>query len=144
MKAPNHPASLSHRLILRLSVAIGIVSVIACAIFVLLFAKSERLALENDANLAVSHLATMLEKPLWDFDAERIQFIGETFTRDNRIASLTVLGDGGEKLYSFQREEGNGGVGRHAIVAHSGNKIGELDVAFTKRAYYVHSHPIGI
>ena len=136
MTEPDSRKSLSRRLIVRLSVAIGLVSGVACATMVLFSAHSEKLSLERGADLTMSHLSASLEQPLWNLDAAAITFIGETFARNNQISALTFLGEDGKELYSFRREDGGKGVRRHSAVQHRGRKIGEIDAAFSRKSYY--------
>ena len=131
------PVFLSRRLIVKLCVGIGLVSLVACAGFVWAVARAERAALQNDADQALAHLAGVLEKPLWDYDDEGVKFIGETFARDNRIGGLTVLGAQSNRLYSFAREDDAGGVRRHSGVWHSGKRIGSISVVLTAKLYNV-------
>jgi signal transduction histidine kinase len=134
----NHHPSLATRLISRLSFAIGMVSIAACSVFVLLTARSEQLTLENDADLTISNLVGVLERPMWDLDQGHISFIGETFSRNGLISSLTVRGDDGEMLYSFKRKDDRVGVLRQSAIMHQGAQIGQVEVGLTNSIYYEH------
>ncbi|HEY3322791.1 MAG TPA: PAS domain S-box protein, partial [Planctomycetota bacterium] len=138
----NHKSSLAYRLIWRLSLAIGVVSIIACTSFAVLTAKNERLELARQTDVAIAYLVGVLEKPLWDFDSERITLICETFSRNIDISSVICRDDSDETLYTFQREDGDGSTKRQAVVWHKGNKIGEVEVAFTNKPYHEHIRQI--
>ncbi len=134
----NHHRSLANRLISRLSFAIGMVSIVACSVFVVLTARSEQNALDNDADLAILHLVGTLERPLWDLDQGHIALIGETFSRNKLISSLIVHGEEGEVLYSFRRKDDGVGVLRQSSIEHQGRRIGRVEVGFTKAIYHEH------
>jgi PAS domain S-box-containing protein len=134
----NHHPSLANRLISRLSFAIGMVSIVACSVLVVLTARSEQATLENDADLAIQHLVGTLERPLWDLDQGHIGSIGETFARNRLISSLIVHGEDGEVLYAFRRQDDHAGVVRESAIMHQGMRIGRVEVGFTESIYHEH------
>lgn len=91
--------------------------------------------MEKEADQTSAELAGIVERPLWDFDVQRLAIIGDSITKNNSISNLTLRDGNGEILYSFQRQGESGGVERRVIVRHGVEKIGEIKVMFSQRPY---------
>ncbi len=128
--------SLARRMVLVLSLVISVVSLLVTAALASYTARSERLNLESEADKAITYLVGMLEKPLWDFDVERLRALCAAFGRNGDVSDLTCIGDAGEKLFSLRGRSTGDSIRRHAEVRHQGKRIGEIEVAFARASYY--------
>ncbi len=134
-RRPDRPYSIIHRLIVSLTLTIGLVSLIATSFFAFTTAKKGAAELEKEADKTISLLTRVLARPLWDFDQKRIAIIGEVYQQDSHILLLTIRENGSKELFSFQRGDLADSIQRSGKVVFDGRIMGDVHIAFD-RAHY--------
>lgn len=135
MRTPDTNTTLGDRLVGRLGLAIVVVSLIAVAVSALWVAREGRRSLERRADAFVANFARVLEKPLWDLDADGITAVGNAFQNGESVVSLLCRGEAGDTLYAFQAPSKPGTLHRRAEVLHDGRRIGDIEVTFSETRY---------
>jgi signal transduction histidine kinase len=120
---------------LTLGLAIGAVCAIAIAIFALSGTKKGEADLTGEADRSIATLAEMLDRPLWDFDTDRTQFVGRVYSQDPRIERLTIRESSGALLFTKTRGGSADAVQRSAPVLHEGEEVGRADITFSRSNY---------
>ncbi len=128
--------SIVRRLIINLTVTIGVVSILAITMFALHVSRKGRLALEDEADKTIVYLVRILDKPFWDFDEKRITSIGEVFIKDSRIIHLTIKGRDDKTLFTFLRGDLAHSIQRDGTVMHNDKMMGTLQIAFSRKSYH--------
>jgi PAS domain S-box-containing protein len=127
--------SISRRLLLGLTAAIGMSSALTVALLVAYETRSARTDLAAGLDASVSAFARLMEPALWDMDLERAARLTAAFGRDPRIASLTVRERSTGASRTFERIRTVDTALRVTAVKHGEETIGEVRVAFD-RGYY--------
>ena len=127
--------SISRRLALGLTAAVGMSSALTVALLVAYETRSARADLADGLDASVSAFARLMEPALWDIDLERAARLTAAFGRDPRIASLTVHERSTGETRTFERVRTADTALRVTAVRHGDETIGEVRVAFD-RGYY--------
>lgn len=70
-------------------------------------------------------LSETLAVPLWDYDDEQIQRIGESFARNQLVTYLLISDLKGVLHYEFNRGLADKQIGRQVPILHTGKQIGQ-------------------
>ena len=130
------PYSIIRRLIIGLTVVLGIVLIIASLLIAMIGAREGRIDLENEADKSIAHLMRILEKPLWDMDGKRTAITGEAYSMDARIIMLTITGSVNQILYSIDRGDLSDSIQRSGKIVRNGKVLGEVKIAFSPKIYH--------
>ncbi|MEO7458475.1 MAG: ATP-binding protein [Gemmatimonadaceae bacterium] len=127
--------SISRRLLIGQTVAVGISAALTVALLVGYEARAARASMERELSQSVSAFATLMEPALWDLDFERASRLASAFGRDPRIGRLTVAERSSGTTKTFTVGSVTDTVVRRMEVRHGTQAIGDVSVAFD-RGYY--------
>ena len=82
--------SISRRLMVGLTVAVGLSSALVVALLAGYETRTARADLAQEIDASVNAFARLIEPALWDVDLVRTTRLADAFARDPRIARLTV------------------------------------------------------
>ena len=130
------PRSIIRRLMVSLTLTVGLVSTLAIAFFAWDAARGGKARLEKDADEAIEHLVSILEGPLWDYDPARTAIAGEAYATDPRIVRLTIRGETGEYLFSLDRGDEAGRINRSSKILRKGRHLGTVELSLSQSSYW--------
>ena len=82
--------SISRRLMVGLTVAVGLSSALVVALLAAYETRSAKADLAREIDASVNAFARLVEPALWDVDIARSTRLADAFARDPRIARLSV------------------------------------------------------
>ncbi|MEP6618138.1 MAG: ATP-binding protein [bacterium] len=138
VSAPSVPVtstSLIRRLLLGLTITVGMSSALVLVLLVTLAVRGEDARLRRDIDESVAEAAQLLESPLWDLDMDRAMKIGEAFAQDPRVVRLTIRDESSGATRIVQRANTADTAFRLSKVVRDGAVLGEVGVAFSRGAY---------
>jgi len=121
--------------------AISLVLLVFLVEGVLLFFIYQRQAdylyrqLQAKADEYTSGLSEILAVPIWDYDEEQIRRIGEGFTRNDLVTTLTISDAEGTIHYEFDRKTAENQIVREVSIVHKGKQIGQARFSVSLDTY---------
>ncbi|MES2177676.1 MAG: ATP-binding protein [Gemmatimonadota bacterium] len=128
-------ASITRRLMIGLTVAVGMSSALVVVLLAVFAMHSADAELERNIDAAASEVAQLLDAPLWDLDLDRAQRLGEAFAQDPRITHLTIRESTTGAMRVIARQQTADTAWRTRTVRHHGTDVGEVGVAFSRAIY---------
>ena len=130
----NHPRtrSISNKLTISLIAALSIVSVIAAfSIYVIVSHASEK-EIETKADSYLAFLQDALAIPLWNIDANTIRHIGEAFSKNDVIVSLSIADQSGKKLFVMDARDSDATIIRQGAINFGNQHLGDVYLKLTR------------
>jgi len=127
---------------LSTELAISLVTVVILVVGAILFLLYNRQSdlwyrqLQTKADEYAVNLSETLAVPMWDFDDEQIQRIGEGYTRNNIVTTLIIQDGDGTILYHYQLDTGTHQIRREQPIKHGGKPIGQIRLALSLDTYH--------
>ncbi|MDD5332559.1 MAG: PAS domain S-box protein [Rhodoferax sp.] len=125
--------SISRRLALGLTTAVGLVSVITFLMLYLGAVHEEEVNLMKSADASRDYLVGALELPLWNYDKPTVQTIGRTLSQNEFVAGLVIKDASGSIVQAVGKGSESDGLNRTGKIYHQGRLLGEVQIFFTKR-----------
>lgn len=98
--------------------------------------RAEIQELQSLANNYSDNLAQVLAVPIWDFDDEQIEKIGNGYFGNRAITELCITDVSGKILFEARKEAaGENRIERHAEIVHMDQAIGRVDLYLSPDAY---------
>jgi signal transduction histidine kinase len=92
--------------------------------------------LENKADDYADYLGEILIVPLWDYDDEQIEKIGNGFTKNILVDELRIMNSGHQSLYSYQDSNtAEARIIRSITINYRGKPIGFADLSLSLDVY---------
>lgn len=129
------PPSLISRLMVGLTLAVGAVVAIAILIFARAGMNRGEAQLDSEADTSITHLAQILDRPLWDFDTDRTTIIGSVYARDPSVERLQIRETSGKILYSVDRGRTSDTIQKTQKIVHDGRELGDVQLALSRQSY---------
>lgn len=131
----NKGRSISFRLTTSIILTVACVSAISIFIGYMDAKKKARIELEKSVERNTTAIADILQVPLWTYDQETIEDIGNLYAGNEDIVSLTIIDSLGKTLFStVKKEEGNPVVKTREVVF-EGKVAGTVEMGLSSRKY---------
>ena len=127
--------SISHRLMVGLTIAVGLSSALVVALLALYETRTARNQITAHLDASVSAFARMIEPALWDVDLVRTERIADAFARDPRIARVTVHESSTGTTQVIEPVATADTALRSLTVRRANTDLGTVSVAFDRRYY---------
>ena len=129
------PTSILQRLLVGLTVTVGLISMLVVAIFAIVVIHNADARVARDVDVSVREAAQLLESPLWHLDLDRATRIAEAFGQDPRISSITIREATTGASRTIERLATSDATTRTRRVTHEGRVVGEVRIVFDHRSY---------
>ena len=123
--------SISKEVTLGLIVIVAAVSSIALVIAYGQDARRTERQLEAKANEYTAFLKNILVLPLWNYDFETIEAVGQTYLQNDFVAGIHIFDGKGETRFSRTMIDEPASVNRTAQLTYHGIPVGRVDIALT-------------
>ena len=127
--------SISRRLMVGLTVAVGLSSALVVALLAAYETRAAKSDLAREIDASVNAFARLMEPALWDVDIARSARLADAFARDPRIARLTVHESTTGTTQAVERIHTADTALRTMTVRRGDQTLGVVSVAFN-RGYY--------
>ncbi len=87
--------------------------------------------LNSKADEYISYLKELLIFPLWDYDYQAIEVIGNAYLQNDYIAGIRIIDSRGETRFSVSKSGLVPLVRRNAQIDHLGQRLGAVDIALS-------------
>jgi signal transduction histidine kinase/DNA-binding NarL/FixJ family response regulator len=128
-------SSLVRRLVVGLTLAVGLSTTTVVGLGFLRDMRLGELELERTADASIARLTRVLEHPLWELDMVAASSIGEAFAQDPRIVRLSIREASSGESYAVDRAPLVDVVRRASRIEHEGRLLGEVELAWSRRSY---------
>ena len=127
--------SISRRLMVGLTVAVGLSSTLVVGLLAAYEARAARADLASELDESTHAFARMSEPALWDVDLSRAARLADAFARDPRIARLTLRESSTGTMAAIDRVRTADTALRNMAVTRGDQVLGTVSVAFDRRFY---------
>jgi PAS domain S-box-containing protein len=127
----SHYRSISKEVTLGLIFTVAVVSSIALVISYGLAAKRAESQLEEKADEYIAFLKNILVVPMWNYDFETIEAVGQTYLQNDFIAGINIADSRGFIQMESQIPDESTSFVRVAQLYHHGLPIGQVKIALT-------------
>ncbi|MCD4720527.1 MAG: PAS domain S-box protein, partial [Desulfobacula sp.] len=129
--------SISKEVSMGLVITIILVSTISFFIAHKVAQKKAREHLNTKADEYILHLKDILILPIWNYDYETIDAIGQTYLQNEQIAGITIVDSRGNTYISVTKPDTTPLVARSASLSHYGQPLGSVEIALTSSYYNI-------
>lgn len=131
----NKGRSISFRLTTSIILTVACVSAISIFIGYMDAKKKARLELEKSVERNTTAIADILQVPLWTYDQETIEDIGNLYSGNEDIVSLTIVDSLGKTLFSTVKKEDGNSVVKTRKVMFDNKVAGVVEMGLSSRKY---------
>ncbi len=93
--------------------------------------------LNAKADEYILHLKNILILPIWNYDYETIDAIGQTYLQNEQIAGITIIDSRGNTCISVTKKDASPLVARSADLFHYNLPIGSVEISLTSSYYNI-------
>ena len=127
--------SISRRLLVGLTVAVGLSSTLVVALLAMYETRAARADLTHDVETSANAFARMVEPALWDVDLGRAARLADAFAGDPRIARLEVTESSTGTTQIVERVHTDDTASRIVAVKRGDQPLGTVSVVFDRGFY---------
>jgi PAS domain S-box-containing protein len=124
--------SMSRRLTLALALAMTLASVLVTTSFYQFTAVQLEKTFNQKVEQTLSFLDGMLAPVLWSFDHDTVMRVAQTTLRDDLVVGVTIRDQTDMIIFSEREHDSNGVLFQTKLVRFQDEKVGELDVFFSR------------
>ncbi len=125
--------SLSRRLAMGLTTAVGLVSAITFLVLYLGAIHEEEANLIKKADEHGEYLVGALELPVWNYDTPTVETICRTFLQNELVVGVAVKDTSGLSIHAIGRGRDPDGLNKTGKIYYRGKLLGDVEINFTKR-----------
>jgi PAS domain S-box-containing protein len=124
-------------LLLTTSIILTVACVSAISIFIgyMDATKKARNDLEKSVERNIAAIADILQVPLWTYDQETIEDIGNLYAGNDDIVYLTIIDSLGKQLFRTEKSESDKPVVKTREVRFEGRVAGTVEMGLSSRKY---------
>ena len=126
--------SLYRELTIALIALVSLVSIVVSLLGYYYTSREAGVIFESKVSMYSANLRESLEWPLWNIDDELVLRIGDAFTSNAEIASLSIRDDEQRVVYQHDNPNGNQ-LKRVFLIKHNGESIGSVEIGLSLHAY---------
>ncbi len=125
--------SLSQDLTQKLIITVSAIFIVTSLFNFWVFSYKSKALYTQKASEYLDYLKDNLEVPLWNMDRDWVESICRSFSRNETVALLRVLGEDGTHLFDTATDEKDGLIKEKSEVFHEGTWIGTIELGLTTR-----------
>ena len=125
--------SLSRRLAVGLTAAVGLVSIITFLTLYLGAIHEVEADLIRRADVYTDYLVGALELPMWNYDNPTIETICRTFLQNELVVGIVIKNTSGLAVRAIGKGRHPDGIDKAGKIYHRGEFLGDVEIDFTKR-----------
>ena len=127
--------SLSRDLTKKLVFTVSTIFIVTSLFNFWVYSYQSKAQYTQKASEYLDYLRDNLEVPLWNVDKDWVQSICKSFSKNEMVGLLKILGEDGSYLFEMATEEKPGLIKEKTDVYHEGSWIGSIELGLTTRIY---------